>query len=206
MVNPEIVETSGEWTFEEGCLSVPERFWEISRPSFARVVGFDLEGNAIEYSGDELMGAEHPSVPFIQGIGPRGLERFPLLAGLSEADQRVLSERLEWLDVPPRSVLFREGERYDLHPIVRQYAYDRLADRSGVHGRLREYFEARPAPERGEDGTQEGVEDVPDEPGVVGHAEAQRERKREHPLPDRYRGQHAVDQVRGRIGHAATAA
>lgn len=42
-----------------------------------------------------------------------GLERFPLLAGLSEADQRVLSERLEWLDVPPRSVLFREGEPAD---------------------------------------------------------------------------------------------
>ena len=42
------------------------------------------------------------------------------------------------------------SERYDLHPIVRQYAYDRLADKDkvGVHGRLREYFEARPAPER----------------------------------------------------------
>ena len=41
-----------------------------------------------------------------------------------------------------------DGERYDLHPIVRRYAYDRLADKSGVHGRLREYFDARPAPER----------------------------------------------------------
>ncbi len=41
-----------------------------------------------------------------------------------------------------------DSERYDLHPIVRQYAYDRLADKAGVHGRLREHFEARPAPER----------------------------------------------------------
>ena len=41
-----------------------------------------------------------------------------------------------------------DGERYDLHPIVRRYAYDRLADKAGVHGRLREYFEARPAPEQ----------------------------------------------------------
>ena len=31
---------------------------------------------------------------------------------------------------------------------MRQYAYDRLADKAGVHGRLREYFDARPAPER----------------------------------------------------------
>ena len=49
-----------------------------------------------------------------------------------------------------RGLLLRDagGERYDLHPIVRQYAYDRLADKAGVHGRLREYFEARPVPER----------------------------------------------------------
>jgi tetratricopeptide (TPR) repeat protein len=49
-----------------------------------------------------------------------------------------------------RGLLLRDpdGEQYDLHPIVRQYAYDRLTDRAGVHGRLREYFEARPVPER----------------------------------------------------------
>ena len=49
-----------------------------------------------------------------------------------------------------RGLLLRDpdGERYDLHPIVRRYAYDRLADKAGVHGRLRDYFEARPAPER----------------------------------------------------------
>ena len=46
-----------------------------------------------------------------------------------------------------RGLLFREGERYDLHPIVRQYAYDRLSDKEGVHSLLQEYFEARPAPE-----------------------------------------------------------
>ena len=53
-------------------------------------------------------------------------------------------------DFEERGLLLRapDGERYDLHPIVRQYAYGRLADKAGVHGRLREYFEARPAPER----------------------------------------------------------
>ncbi len=56
MVNPELVETSGEWTFEEGCLSIPGRFWPISRAGFARARGIDLNGNDIEYAGDELLG------------------------------------------------------------------------------------------------------------------------------------------------------
>ena len=56
MVNPVLLETSGKWTYEEGCLSVPERFWPISRASFARAKGLDLDGNEIEYAGEELMG------------------------------------------------------------------------------------------------------------------------------------------------------
>jgi len=48
-----------------------------------------------------------------------------------------------------RGLLFveRERERYDLHPVVRKYAYDRLGDKEGVHSRLRDYFAAVPAPE-----------------------------------------------------------
>ena len=57
LINPEIVETSGgSWAFDEGCLSVPDRFWEIKRPAFARARGLDLDGNEVEYAGDELMG------------------------------------------------------------------------------------------------------------------------------------------------------
>lgn len=56
MVNPVLLETSGSWTFDEGCLSVPERYWEITRPAFARARGLDLDGNEVEYAGDELMG------------------------------------------------------------------------------------------------------------------------------------------------------
>ena len=56
MVIPVLLETSGKWTYEEGCLSVPERFWPISRASFARAKGLDLDGNEIEYAGEELMG------------------------------------------------------------------------------------------------------------------------------------------------------
>ncbi len=56
LINPEVVETSGEWVFEEGCLSVPGHFWPITRPAFARARGLDLEGNEVEYAGDELLG------------------------------------------------------------------------------------------------------------------------------------------------------
>jgi len=56
MINPELIETSDEWEFDEGCLSVPERFWPITRPSFARVKGVDLDGSPLELEGDELMG------------------------------------------------------------------------------------------------------------------------------------------------------
>ena len=42
----------------------------------------------------------------------------------------------------------RERGRYDLHPVVRGYAYDRLADKAGTHTYLRDYFAAVPPPEK----------------------------------------------------------
>jgi peptide deformylase len=56
MVNPEIVEVSGTWTFDEGCLSVPGYYWPIKRPDYAKARGFDIEGNPVEFEGEELMG------------------------------------------------------------------------------------------------------------------------------------------------------
>lgn len=56
MINPEIIEVTGEIEMEEGCLSVPGHWWEITRPAFARVKALDLDGNDVEYAGDGLMG------------------------------------------------------------------------------------------------------------------------------------------------------
>ena len=56
LVNPEIVETSGTWAFDEGCLSVPGHYWPIERPSYARAVGQNLDGAPVEYAGEELLG------------------------------------------------------------------------------------------------------------------------------------------------------
>jgi len=54
MVNPVITETRGEWTYLEGCLSVPNLHWEIVRPKEILITGYDLDGNEIEIEADEL--------------------------------------------------------------------------------------------------------------------------------------------------------
>jgi peptide deformylase len=54
IVNPEIVESSGEWIFEEGCLSVPGLSWEITRPKVVHIVGRDMDGNEMSFEADEL--------------------------------------------------------------------------------------------------------------------------------------------------------
>lgn len=56
IVNPEIVESDGEWSYEEGCLSVPGLSWEIVRPNRVHVVGRDLDGNEVSIEASELAG------------------------------------------------------------------------------------------------------------------------------------------------------
>ncbi len=54
LINPQIVETSGEWEFEEGCLSVRGLSWNIVRPKEVHIVGRDLDGNEVSIEADEL--------------------------------------------------------------------------------------------------------------------------------------------------------
>ena len=56
LINPEVVEQTGEWECEEGCLSIPEGYWPILRPAFVRVKALDLDGKEIELVGDGLIG------------------------------------------------------------------------------------------------------------------------------------------------------
>jgi peptide deformylase len=55
VINPEIIESSGEWEWEEGCLSVPDLHWPIMRPKEVHLVGLDLDGNEISIEADELL-------------------------------------------------------------------------------------------------------------------------------------------------------
>lgn len=56
IVNPTIVETDGEWTFHEGCLSVPNMSWDITRPDRVHLKGYDLDGNEIDVETDQYRG------------------------------------------------------------------------------------------------------------------------------------------------------
>ena len=56
LVNPEIVESDGEWAFDEGCLSVPGLSFEIIRPNAVHLRGRDLDGNEVDIEADELLG------------------------------------------------------------------------------------------------------------------------------------------------------
>jgi peptide deformylase len=56
LLNPEIVEAKGEWTYEEGCLSLPGLAFEITRPDLITMRGLDLDGNEVVFEGDELLG------------------------------------------------------------------------------------------------------------------------------------------------------
>jgi peptide deformylase len=56
VVNPKIIETDGEWEYEEGCLSIPGLSFELVRPNAVHLIGYDLEGNEISIEADELEG------------------------------------------------------------------------------------------------------------------------------------------------------
>ena len=55
LINPEIVETSGEQYGEEGCLSVPGYVGMVKRPNYVKIKGLDRNGNSVEYEGEELL-------------------------------------------------------------------------------------------------------------------------------------------------------
>lgn len=54
IINPTIVGSDGEWTYEEGCLSIPGLAFELVRPARVHLVGFDLDGNEVSIEADEL--------------------------------------------------------------------------------------------------------------------------------------------------------
>ncbi len=79
-------------------------------------------------------------------IEPKGLfkafkKKIQVYSGKLDSDLRVLIER---------GILHHNQNKYDLHPIVRRFAYERLTapDRTAAHTRLQDYFETVPEPEK----------------------------------------------------------
>ena len=55
LINPEILESSGKETMEEGCLSVPGVFESVSRAQQLRLKALDRDGNPFEIEADGLL-------------------------------------------------------------------------------------------------------------------------------------------------------
>lgn len=55
MVNPEILETSGEQTGQEGCLSLPGQAGIVTRPNYVKVKAMDENMEEFVLEGEELL-------------------------------------------------------------------------------------------------------------------------------------------------------
>ena len=55
LINPEILETSGEQTGEEGCLSVPGKAGLVTRPNYVKVKALNEDIEEIVLEGEELL-------------------------------------------------------------------------------------------------------------------------------------------------------
>jgi peptide deformylase len=54
VLNPVIVESDGEWVYDEGCLSIPGLYVEMTRPKTVLMKGIDMQGNEVAIEADEL--------------------------------------------------------------------------------------------------------------------------------------------------------
>lgn len=55
LINPRVVETSGEQSGHEGCLSVPGKSGIVTRPNYVKVIGLNENMEQIEVEGTELL-------------------------------------------------------------------------------------------------------------------------------------------------------
>ncbi|MGV3651228.1 MAG: peptide deformylase [Devosia sp.] len=70
MINPEIVEVSEETAItEEGCLSIPELYYEVERPAEITVRYTDLEGKQVEkHATDRLAVCVQHEIDHLDGV------------------------------------------------------------------------------------------------------------------------------------------
>ena len=55
MINPRIIETSGEQSGYEGCLSVPGKYGIVTRPNYVKAVAYNEKMEEVTIEGTELM-------------------------------------------------------------------------------------------------------------------------------------------------------
>ncbi len=96
VINPRISQSSGEWTFDEGCLSVPGLSWSIVRPRDILLEGLDIDGNEIAIEAEEYLARVYQhEVDHLDGV---------LLIERLDPDQRKQAMRtLRQMTFDPRS-------------------------------------------------------------------------------------------------------
>jgi peptide deformylase len=55
MINPRILETSGEQTGPEGCLSFPGLYGEVARPYYVMIEAFDRKGKKYQLTAEDFL-------------------------------------------------------------------------------------------------------------------------------------------------------
>jgi len=55
LINPEIIETDGSQTGDEGCLSVPGKAGTVTRPNYVKVKALNENMEEVIYEGTELL-------------------------------------------------------------------------------------------------------------------------------------------------------
>jgi peptide deformylase len=55
ILNPQIAESSGEWVYDEGCLSIPGLYVAMLRPNEVLLEAVNLNGDTIQIEADELL-------------------------------------------------------------------------------------------------------------------------------------------------------
>ena len=55
LINPEVIETSGEQTGAEGCLSFPDIYGEVTRPNFVKIKAQNRKGREMIIEAEEFL-------------------------------------------------------------------------------------------------------------------------------------------------------
>lgn len=55
LINPEIIETSGQQTGPEGCLSFPGLYGQVTRPNYVKVKAKNRKGKSFEIEAEEFL-------------------------------------------------------------------------------------------------------------------------------------------------------
>jgi peptide deformylase len=97
IINPVVVEQSGEQKGREGCLSFPGHFADVTRADFAKVKGLDLNGMEIAIEGTDLLArALLHEIDHLDGI--------LFISRMKKADREMIVKKMKKQTVPRSEV------------------------------------------------------------------------------------------------------